>query len=499
MKRLHIYVIKTFLGPFVMTFFICLFVLLMQFLWKYVDDLVGKGLDWSIIGEIVFYAAFGLLPMVFPLSMLIASIMTFGALGENYELVAIKSSGISLFRIMRPLIIMAFLLSCTAFYFANYVLPETNRRLFALMMSVKEQKPELILKEGVFTNEIDGYSIKIGRKNRKTNVLHDILIYDQTDRRYYYNVTLADSGFLKMTEDKKYMVMTLFNGVNYRMEKQRTGLNTNTFPHYENKFGNEILRIGLKDFQFNRLDESLFHNNYRMLRLDQLKAAEDSMETEYLARVRSLILQIGLNMTLRDHLLNLTQPYDSLRRYINDVPDTLVDVNQLFAGFDKFRQQSILETALERTRGNHQLINNRVRFLYERKSTINRHEMERHKKFTLSVAVLIFFFIGAPLGAIIRKGGLGMPVVVSILLFILYYIISMMGEKSAREDLWNMVVGMWFSSAIFVAVGGWLTYKAVTDSGIMMTETYTNLLKKLNILRLFKRNQISDEDTSDNQ
>src|SRR5690554_1236283 len=192
MKRLHKYIIKSFLGPFFMTFFIVVFVLLMQFLWKYVDDLVGKGLDISLLGEMMFYATFGLLPYAFPLAMLLASIMTFGSLGENYELLAMKSSGISLFRIMKPLMVIAIFITGTAFYFANNILPHTNLRFTTLLYSVKEQRPELVLQQGVFTNEIDGYSIRVGNKDKKTNMLYDLLIYDHTGNKSNESVTVAD-------------------------------------------------------------------------------------------------------------------------------------------------------------------------------------------------------------------------------------------------------------------------------------------------------------------
>ncbi len=500
MKRLHLYVIKSFIGPFIMTFFICMFILLMQFLWKYVDEMAGKGLEWSVIGELIFYASFGLLPLAFPLSMLIASLMTFGALGENYELVAMKSSGISLFRMMKPLIVVAFLTSCIAFYFANYVLPETNLRFAALIWSVKEQKPELIIKEGVFTNEIDGYSIRVGKKNKKTDALHDILIYDHTNRRSVEgNVTVADSGFMRMTEDKKYMVLTLYNGINYREDEGNYRKKNFRYPRYEDRFKKQVLNIPLKDFEFNRRDESIFHNNYRTLRINQLREVEDSMHTDYFRRVRNFLNQMNLNTALRRKLLDRTVEHDSLKQNWAFSPDTLVDINRVFAGLEDWEKYQIMGSTVDRVRRNHQLINNSVRVIYERKKLINRHEMERHKKFTLSIAVLILFFIGAPLGAIIRKGGLGMPVVVSVLLFILYYILSMTGEKSAREDLWDMVIGMWFSSVVFFILGSWLTYKAVSDSGIMRSETYTDLLKKIKLYRFVQRNDVPDENSASNQ
>lgn len=499
MKRLHLYVIKTFIGPFIMIFFICMFILLMQFLWKYVDLLVGKGLDWGIMGQLIFYASFGLLPLAFPLTMLISSIMAFGDLGENYELVAMKASGISLFRIMKPLIILAIVISAIAFYFANYILPVTNLKFYTILMSLKEQKPELVLKEGVFTNDIDGYSIKIDKRDRKTNLLYNIMIYDHTNMRSNQNnVTVADSGLMRMTEDKKYMVLTLYDGINYREGDPNSRNIDNSFPHYEDRFKMQVLNIQLKDFAFNMKDESVYSNIYRMMRINQLLQAEDSMHTDYKRRIRTVISQLNLNNTFKQRLRDLTASHDTLKQNARLVPDTLINLDQVFAGLEEWRKQELLVTVVSDARGNHQVINNNERSVYERKTTINRHEMERHKKFTLSLAVLIFFFIGAPLGAIIRKGGLGMPVVVSIFLFIIYYILSMMGEKSAREDLWQMSVGMWFSSSIFLTLGIWLTYKAVTDANIMRAETYTDFFKKIR-MKNFGPRSISHENPSINQ
>jgi lipopolysaccharide export system permease protein len=474
------------MGPFFLTFFIVLFVLLMQFLWKYVDDLVGKGLDFNVLAEMMFYASFALLPYAFPLAMLLASIMTMGGLGENYELVAIKSSGISLFRIMRPLIIIAIIITFTAFYFANNILPHTNLRFTTLLYSVKEQRPELVLQEGVFTNEMDGYSIKIGSRDRKTNMLHDLLIYDHTDNKANQSVTVADSGYLRITEDKKYMVLNLYNGISYTEEQDKARREQRTYPFRRNKFDEQTIRIKVRNFDFNRRDEGIFKNTYRMLNIKQLVVMEDSLHDEYYKRLRNFMLQINLNTPVTKRMYNLTATHDSLKRDITvEKPDTIINFDEYFNGLDKWVKAEVTSSALGNTRTNMQNINLFEDQLYNRKKMVNKYKMERHRKFTLSVAVLIFFFIGAPLGAIIRKGGLGMPVVVSILLFIAYYIVSITGEKSAREDVWSMFNGMWFSSFIFLPVGIWLSYKAATDSALMNSETYTKFLDKLMSSKLF--------------
>lgn len=491
MKRLHLYVIKSFIGPFIMTFFIVLFVLLMQFLWKYVDDLVGKGLDFKVLAEMMFYASFALLPLAFPLAMLLASIMTFGSLGENYELVAMKASGISLFRIMKPLIVIAILITFTAYYFSNYILPETNLRFSTLLYSVKRQKPELVLQAGVFTNEIDGYSIKVGRKDSKTKMLYDVLIYDHTAAKANESVTVADSGFLRITEDKKYMVLDLYDGINYSEQRMRNTRDQGNKEFQRNRFEEQTIRVKLQGFEFNRRDESIFRNQYRMLNINQLKLMEDTLTTDYKDRLNKYFVQLKPNPTINKKIVKSLEGFneDVKKDIIVEEPDSIFSVDSFFAGVDKWVQADIAEMALENARITMQTVNMYQSQLYNEKKKLNKYKMEFHRKFTLSFAVLIFFFIGAPLGAIIRKGGLGMPVIVSILLFIFYYIVSMSGEKSAREDVWTMINGMWFSTYIFLPIGVWLTYKAVTDSSIMTAETYTRFFNRLGLSKILGLNK----------
>jgi lipopolysaccharide export system permease protein len=478
MKRLHQFMIKSFLGPFFMTFFICVFILLMQFLWKYIDDLVGKGLEWNIVAELLLYATFGLVPLAFPLAMLLASIMTFGNLGENYELVAMKASGISLFRIMRPLLVIAFILTAIAFYFSNNILPKTNLEFYALFSSVKQQKPEMVIKEGVFSNDLSDYSIKVERKGKDNNMLYDVMIYDHSNNDGNENVTIADSGKMELTEDKKFMSITLYNGQDYTEGKEKRGTERR-YPFQRKFFKKEVINISMLDFEFNRKDEALFKQGARAMNIDQLSQRSDSMFSDYKLRVWRFIISLNYESNLSRQVGWLSNPIDSNRVNPNLKPDTLVDVNQVISSLSTFEKQEMYMRAIECVRTNTQIINQQLDELYNRKKYINAYDMELHRKFTLSFACLIFFFIGAPLGAIIRKGGLGMPVVVSILMFIAYYIIMITGEKFAREGAWSMVSGMWLSSLVFLPLGFWLTYKAATDSGIMNLESYQLFFKKL--------------------
>jgi len=486
MKRLHQFIIKSFLGPFFMTFFICVFILLMQFLWKYIDDLVGKGLEWNIVAELLLYASFGLVPLAFPLAMLLASIMTFGNLGENYELVAMKASGISLFRIMRPLLVIAFILTSVAFYFSNNILPKTNLEFYALLSSVKQQKPEMVIKEGVFTNDMPNYSIKVERKGKNNNMLYDVMIYDHSNNDGNVNVTIADSGKMELTEDKKFMSITLYNGQNYTEGKEKRG-SERRYPFQRELFKKEVINISMLDFEFNRKDETLFKHGARAMNIGQLTHQSDSMFSDYKLRVWRFVISLNYESNLSRQVAWLSNPNDSTRINPYLKADTLVDVNQVVSSMSTFEKQEMYQRSIECVRTNTQIISQQLDELYNRKKFINAYPMELHRKFTLSFACLIFFFIGAPLGAIIRKGGLGMPVVVSILMFIAYYIIMITGEKFAREDAWSMVSGMWFSSLVFLPLGFWLTYKAATDSGIMNLESYQLFFKKLLSFSFLKR------------
>ena len=488
MKRLHQFVLKSFLGPFFMTFFICVFILLMQFLWKYIDDMVGKGLEWHIVAELLLYASLGLVPMAFPLATLLASIMTFGNLGENYELVAMKASGISLFRIMKPLVFVAVGLTIFAFYFSNNILPQTNLKFGALMASIKKQKPEMVITEGIFTNDIDGYSIKVDRKSRDSNMLYKILIYDHTTNQGNVSVTVADSGFMKISEDKKFMIMTLFEGETDMDEKPNENRRNHRYLFRRTHFEKQIVTVPLRGFDFKRTDEDNLRNMYRMLTLTQLEHMEDSLYKDYDYRVRRFAINMRYNPSLNKSVVSLTNLEDSLRIYQAFGAEKKLQFDSVFSHLDPMQKNEVYTQALSQARMNMQTINQNMFELYSIKKNLNKYSMEKHRKFTWSVACLIFFFIGAPLGAIIRKGGLGMPVVVSILMFIAYYMVSISGEKAAREDVWSMLHGMWFSTIIFFPLGFFLTYKAANDSGLMNIETYQYKLKKVINLIIRKKN-----------
>ncbi len=474
-KRVHLLVIKSWVGPLVLTFCISLFLLLMQFLWKYIDDLVGKGLDLSVISELLLYALAGLVPMALPLSILLASLMAFGNLGEHYELISLKSAGISLPRIMSPLIILTFIISIGAFFFSNNVLPYTNLKMGALLFDVRNQRPEVSIKEGVFYNGVNGYSIKVGRKNKSNGELYNIMIYDHSSRMGNVNVTVADSGRMEVTKDKRYLVLLLYSGNTYTeiKEERRRGLKK-THPYRQDKFYEQKIILNLTGYGFKRTDENLFKHHYQMLNIKQLEYADDSLKklfTVYKNQFSKNLLRTNLFRKEIKNDTNIVHSYDTLSSTLN--------FDSVFNALSVENKTRAIDQALNYARTTKSYISSTKNDFVHKQKWINRHEIEWHRKFTLAFACFILFFIGAPLGAIIRKGGLGMPVVISVLFFVLYYIISMTGEKYVKSCVMPAWVGMWLSSAILLPLGIFLTYKAATDSVILSIDSYVDAVRKI--------------------
>jgi len=480
MKRLYQFILKSFLGPLLLTFVIVIFLLLMQFLWKWIDELAGKGLSASVIAELLMYTSASLVPMALPLAILLASLMTFGNLGENYELTAIKAAGISLQRIMAPLIILIFGISILAFFFSNNVMPYSNLKMRSLLYDIRQKRPTFQINEGVFYNGIDGYSIKVGRKDSRTNMLYNIKIYDHTADKGNISVTTADSGLMKMTPDSN-LILTLYDGRSYNelISEQRIRSKKN-YPHRMDVFKKQDFILSLTGFGFNRTDENLFKNGYQMMNLRQLTRAKDSLKKEYRFNQNMFYNEMmGDNYFRHDFVSRkermgdkkvLTKLPVNLRRFC---PDSVYDTLSIY------QKKAVVSQAMTLARSAQNFVTVQKDNLYGKMKRIHKHEIEWHRKFTLSFACLIFFFIGAPLGAIIRKGGLGMPVVISVLFFVFYYVISLMGEKFVRESILPAYQGMWISSVILLPIGVFLTYKATTDSAILNPDTYVRIYRKI--------------------
>ena len=513
-----------------MTFFIALFIILMQFLWKYVDDLVGKGLEWHIILRLLFYASATFVPLALPLAILLSSLMTFGNLGEHFELVALKSSGISLQKFMMPLIILVIFISLSAFYFSNNILPIANLKMGALLYDVREQKPALNIKEGIFYKGIENYVIKVSKKDPDGIGIHNIIIYDHSQRLGNINITYANSGRMETTENKKYLVFTLYKGFNYS-EKVDLRVMESIRPLQRIYFDQQVRKIDLSSFTMNRTSEEFFKDNYQMLNLKQLQNSMDSLNKVLVSRYdefnKSLLNRYfyyknydvskdsmpakqeiaeqeqHLRPNIPNQAVKEPQPKPSINHLLHtgmepvkdkvNIPekksiklDSLKSIDDLLTAFPKGEQLRIIEAALDGARSNKDYTFYGNDDLFAREKVIFRHQIEWHRKFTLSIACLILFFIGAPLGAIIRKGGFGLPVVISVLFFVIYHVASITGEKFVRTGVLPAYEGMWLASAILFPIGIFLTVKATSDSPLLDTDTYLKLLRKIKSLFKFK-------------
>ncbi len=455
-----------------MTFFIVMFILLLQFLWKYIDDLVGKGLEWKVIAELMLYASSNLLPMALPLATLLAALMTMGNLGENNELLAMKSAGISLPRIMSPLVVVTMIICIGAFFFSNNVLPYTNLKISTLLYSVKQQKPELAIKEGVFTTINDTYSIKISQRDSKSGLIHRIMIYDHSKNDGNVLVTYADSGYIKVTTDEKRLTATLYSGNTYeeRKEKNSRSNENRKFPSTRQAFQEQIINFELEGRGLQRTDEDLFKTSAQAMNLHQLTYTKDSLKAQYNLRKHAFKNNLFNNVLSNQTSTNGIDTAFKKKFFL--LGDSLFDITPLI---DK---QLILEAAIANARSTKSYISATSDELFSKGKVIAKHAIEWNRKFALSFACFVFFFIGAPLGAIIRKGGLGLPAVISVLFFVLYYIITITGEKFARELMWHPAAGMWLSSFILLPLGIFLSYKATTDSVIMNSDFYIEVFKK---------------------
>ncbi len=491
MKKLYVFILKSYIGPLILTFFIALFILVMQFLWKYVDDLVGKGLEWHIIAQLLFYASSTFVPLALPLAILLSSIMTFGNLGENYELVAMKAAGISLRTIMKPLVILSIAISIMAFLFSNYVLPIANLKFHSLLYDVRQKKLALNIKEGVFYNGIDGFTIRIGSKDQDKNIIRDVMIYNHTKRMGNTQVTIAKWGKMELAPDKSTLIFTLYDGYTYEEIINRKNYKI-TRPFQRIRFREEVKRFSGLDFGMNRTDENLFRKNYQMMNLAQLKTSKDSLMQELDIRRKRLVSSIDKKFGFYRQIDTLLLRNDTLPAGENSLTITdntavkskdTADLHlpRILRLQTKAKRRTIMDFALQTTRTIENSIANNNNDFKKREERIRKHEIEWHRKFTLSIACLILFFIGAPLGAIIRKGGIGMPVVVSIFFFVIFHIISITGEKYARAGILQPYIAMWLASAVLLPIGIFLTYKATTDSPLLDADTWNKLFKRFRV------------------
>lgn len=473
-KKLDKLILKAFVWPFIATFFITLFVFMMQILWKYIDDLVGKGLDMLTLTEFLIYASATLVTLAMPIAILLSSIMTFGKLGENFELVAIKSSGISLLRFMRPLFFVSIVLSGIAFLFANYIAPVANLKFAVIYHDIYEKSPAFDLKDGVFYDGFRGFSIKVDKKDKDRSTLHKVLIYEQANG-VQDNTIISESGKMSMSTDKKFLEFKLENGNRYE--------ENGTF----NSTKNEFINLGFKEYnklfdlsQLNlqKTSDSLFMNNIRMKTMRQLNVDLDSLK-----KVPDSFYKRNKNQ------LAFYVKYSNFKDSVATKKETAMVKEKIpfkkVTAFDALIPDSLQTVVFEQTLNN---VNNARNLLQmaavdykSQNDDFTQHEIEWHKKLSLSIACLVLFFIGAPLGSIIRKGGLGLPLVMALVFFMIFYLLNIFGEKFTKEHTLIPIVGMWLPVIVLSPVGFFLTYKAMHDSQLFNKEYYYRLFKNIGL------------------
>lgn len=481
-KKIDIFILKQFCLLFAGTFFIVLFIFMMQFLWKWVDELIGKGLSLDVLGRFFFYASMTLVPMSLPLALLLASLITFGNMGERLELLAMKSAGIPLVRILRPVLVFVFLVAGGSFYFQNVVSPESSKQLAALLYSMRQKSPELEIPEGIFYNEIPGYNLFVERKDTEKGMLYGIMIYNQGASFDDTQVVLADSGRLQSTADQKHLQLTLYDGQRFR-NMQNTGsvMDRTTVPYMRETFKKEVDLIPF-DNSLDLMDASLFENNAKTKDLEHLNLGIDSLREALDSMGREQYNQYSYGFLVHTRL---TGRKDSaqLRDRVVSKPRNL---DTVYAHISEDVRGRIAKSALERATSGEQQTAMLQEFSSYNNRVLRDHQLERHKKFTLSLACILFFFIGAPLGAIIRKGGLGLPVVVSVITFILYYIVNHSGEVMCKNGTWDSAFGAWLSTMVMAPLGAWLTWKSNQDSAVFDWEGYQRFFRRLLGLRLHR-------------
>lgn len=474
MKKLYRYITKSFIGLFMFTFFIVLFVLLMQWIWLYVDELVGKGLEMRILAELFFHMSITFIPMALPLALLLASLMCFGNFGEHYELVAMKASGISMWRVMRPLVVFSLILSGLAFVISNNLIPVATLKARTLLFDVQRKKLAFNIKEGVFYRDIDNYVIYVERKGDDGSSIYGVKIYDHTDRMGNTKIITADSGMMSLSPNQRNIIFTLYNGHNY------TDITTDNYkdtrPFERMSFRQEQIKFSLKDFDLTRSNEDIYKSSQQMMNIRQLGTALDSLENRYEQRQAAFSENFAKrwsNYASKDQVQTQNAVADTL------VPSVAELTWPLLAQYEGDTHKVIRDMALASANNAKDNVSfNKVDFNSQTEN-INKHKKEWHKKFTLSIACLIFFFIGAPLGSIIRKGGLGLPVVISVLFFVVYYVISTMGERMAVLGQINMFVGIWLSSIVLLPIGLFLTFKATTDAALFDADSWKKFFQKM--------------------
>ena len=476
-KKLDIFITKQFGLLFVGTFFICQFVLMMQFLWRYVDELIGKGLSLDIMAQFFWYMGLMLLPQALPLAILLSSLIVFGNLGESSELTAIKAAGISLMQAFRPLIVLVMLIAGVSYYFQDKIGPQSNLHLHQLLISMKQKSPELEIPEGIFYDGIPGSNIYVQKKDLNTGMLYGIMIYRQTGSYEDQAIILADSGMMQSTAEKKHLILNLYSGEWFENMRSQDLANNANIPYRRETFSSKRIVLDF-DGGFNLADMNDVAGDARAKSLNQILHDLDSLK-EFNDSVGRAYYNDSRRYTFR----KISLPKNDSVKLIKELSTTAMTYDTLFQRQSKSAKQMAVKNAMSNVQA--QLTDIEVRLDYT--SWLHRnyrqHQIEAIGKFTLALSCLIFFFIGAPLGAIIRKGGLGMPVIISVLVFIVYYIFDNSGMRMARDGQWTILFGKLISTAVLAPIAVFFTYKANKDSTVFNIDLYKNFFMKVLGLR----------------
>ena len=493
-KKLDIFVIKSFILLFIGTTFICLFIFMMQFLWRRVDDMVGKGLDLIVLAKFFYYSALALWPTSAPLAVLLASLMTFGNFGERFELIAMKAAGIPLTKVMRPLIIFTVFIAGLSFYFQNVTGPNAQLKLYTLIYSMTQASPELDIPESSFYQLGEGndevkYNIYVRKKDKETGMLYNVMIYNFSDGFENAHIIVADSGKLETTADKKHLYLHLYNGEQFENLRQQNTLSQNV-PYRRESFVSKHTLIDF-DSSFSMQDGSFLTINPEFKGMNKLQEDIDSLDVRYDSIGRGYYDEA---MKRSYNTIAMTR-FDSLQ--MDRAKIARLDMDSLLAVSSRGTVEKVYGDAKRKVEMTASDLSIKSLTMNDGNKLIRRHWVEMNKKFTLSLACIIFFFIGAPLGAIIRKGGLGMPVVVSIIIFLIYYIINSMGERAAKNGTWEIWFGTWISTFVTLPLGIFFTYKATRDSAVFNADVYMETIRKVLGIRtqrhLFKKEVIIED------
>ncbi len=483
MKKLDQFILKSFIGPFIAILLVVVFILMMQFLWLYIDELVGKGLSFKVIMEFLGWGCITMLPLSLPLATLLSSMMTMGQLGENNELLAIKAAGISLQRMMIPLAIACFVISIGAFFVSNDLIPVAYNKIYQLREDIGKTKEEIKIPTKTFYNGIDGYILRVDERNDETGIMHGVMVYNHTGNKGNTSLTLADSAMMSMSKDKSHLSFTMFSGSNYEETNDRKYRDT-TLQFQKIDFSRQELIIPLENYAFQKSDTSRFKDQVKSMNLKQLHHSEDSISTLNAVGKTRNIITLNASRTMR-----YGSQLDTSSKVVRKTPFVHERINR----WDDIDKE--IDAVREARNNASQLqteLNTYSRERYHYTFTLRLIDIEVYKKFALAIACFIFFFIGAPLGAIIRKGGLGASAIISVLFFVAYYVIDIAGSKLARDGAVGPFAGVFFSSYVLFPTGLFLTWKAINDSTFFNMDSIKSGFRKLKtrIMDIFKKTRI---------